>query len=889
MDPISAVGFVSAIAGIVDLIAKGVLSLSDFQSRYRIVDLKVSLLIGQLSTLKNALQCRTTLEQRDMLRARESRHVLDLARDETSSLRLLIDIDSGDAGSFRSARTEDLETVHAQFDFDSQVFNSRAYRVATRANMIDALTDSRRRGISHSTHISGGPPQNTSDSKEASQETSVGIAITTAMDVLSETDRSLVRAADADSELPDFMIHTPDTLGRLTIQMGQATRVNKITPSLEGQALPPIKGLAHDGISKPSPHLWPLLRARQQLATRVRTWSKAMKPMDFNVVILGVSESGKSTLVKAARAGHGDIDEPWRRLHIDTIFSNTIISLRWLTFMTQRKIQEGGFSPQPRSLYDTFTAGARFIGELESVDSPRRSLEAIAPAAKALWNHPYVDETFKRSGTEQLQHAQGTPWDLPSYLPDCAEHFLNSIERIFKSDYLPSIEDIMWAHTRTTGSWKWQFLIDGTNYHFCDVGGMRSERKKWVEVFQDVNMMVFTLDVSCYHQALNEDLQTNRMSEQFTLWEAIANSRWFTGTRIVVLLTKKDKLTPDRLKRHPFKSQFGEYNGSPERAEDIIKYIVWRLDGLRKGILESSTNPFAKGIAWIEGQLTPLSEARIPLLDQGFLHSDLTYDVPSVWDGRFFRLDDHITRLEASCSKLRLRLPLRREEVKKTLVDMVVKSGIRDAFVELIVTRGVRGVRGQKLEDLSNNLYMFIMPFIWVMEPEMQYNGGSAIIARTVRRVPPGAIDPTVKNLQWGDLTRAMFEAVDRGATHPFLTDGDGNLTEGSGFNICIVKDGTIYTPDRGVLEGVTRKSVFDAAKVHDIPVRMEVVPVETAYQCDEIFMCTTAGGIMPITSLDGQPVKGGKVGPITKKIWDTYWAMHYDSAYSFEIDYSAV
>ncbi|POS81069.1 hypothetical protein DHEL01_v200536 [Diaporthe helianthi] len=309
----------------------------------------------------------------------------------------------------------------------------------------------------------------------------------------------------------------------------------------------------------------------------------------------------------------------------------------------------------------------------------------------------------------------------------------------------------------------------------------------------------------------------------------------------------------------------------------------------RKRVLESSTNPFAKGIAWIEGELTPLSEARIPLLDQGFLHSDLTYDVPSVWDGRFFRLDDHITRLEASCAKLRLRLPLPRDEVKKTLLDMVSKSGIRDAFVELIVTRGVKGVRGAKLEDLKNNLYMFIMPFIWVMEPEVQLNGGSAIIARTVRRVPPGAIDPTVKNLQWGDFTRGMFEAADRGATHPFLTDGDGNLTEGSGFNICLVQDGTLYTPDRGVLEGVTRKSVFDVCSSLGIPVRMEVVPVERAYQCDEIFMCTTAGGIMPITSLDGLPVTHGKVGPITKKMWDAYWYMHYDPTYTSKIEYNYV
>lgn len=306
----------------------------------------------------------------------------------------------------------------------------------------------------------------------------------------------------------------------------------------------------------------------------------------------------------------------------------------------------------------------------------------------------------------------------------------------------------------------------------------------------------------------------------------------------------------------------------------------------RQAVLEANTNPFAKGIAWIEGELVPLAEARIPLLDQGFMHSDLTYDVPSVWDGRFFRLDDHIARLEASCKKLRLKLPLPRDEVKQILIDMVAKSGIRDAFVELIVTRGLKGVRGSKPEEIINNLYMFIQPYVWVMEPEIQPIGGSAVVARTVRRVPPGSIDPTVKNLQWGDLVRGLFEAADRGATYPFLTDGDANLTEGSGFNVILVKDGKLFTPDRGVLQGITRRSVFDVAKANNIEVRVEFVPVELAYNCDEIFMCTTAGGIMPITSLDGQSVNGGKIGPITKLIWDGYWALHYDPAFSFEINY---
>lgn len=314
-----------------------------------------------------------------------------------------------------------------------------------------------------------------------------------------------------------------------------------------------------------------------------------------------------------------------------------------------------------------------------------------------------------------------------------------------------------------------------------------------------------------------------------------------------------------------------------------------RLAVLEKG---QGSNPFTKGIAWVEGEYVPIHQARIPLLDEGFMHSDLTYDVPSVWDGRFFRLDDHLDRLEASCKKMRLRLPLPRDEVKRILVDMVARSSIRDAFVQITVTRGMQGVRGATNAEhlLNNSLYMFIQPYIWVMEPAVQRTGGTAVVARTVRRVPPGAIDPTIKNLQWGDLVRGLFEASDRGATYPFLTDGDANLTEGSGFNVVLIgKDGVLYTPDRGVLQGITRKSVIDAARANGLEIRVESVPVEAAYQAAEIFMCTTAGGIMPISHLDDQPIGDGKVGPITKKIWDTYWAMHYQDEFSFPIDYKAI
>lgn len=308
----------------------------------------------------------------------------------------------------------------------------------------------------------------------------------------------------------------------------------------------------------------------------------------------------------------------------------------------------------------------------------------------------------------------------------------------------------------------------------------------------------------------------------------------------------------------------------------------------RTATLKASSNPFARGIAWISGELVPLSQARIPLIDEGFLHSDLTYDVPSIWDGRFFRLEDHISRLEASCQKLRLHLPLSKDQINRILDEMAARSGIRDGFVAMIVTRGLVGVRGSHPDKiLHNNLYMFIQPYIWVMEPDVQRRGGSAIVARTVKRTSAGSMDPTVKNLQWGDLTRGLLEAADRGAMYPFLTDGDEHLTEGSGFNIVLVKDGVLLTPGHGVLEGVTRKSVLEIARANGIDARVGIVPVEMLYHCDEVFMCTTAGGIMPVTSLDGQLVKDEKVGPVTRRIWDEYWAMHYDSRYSYAIDYS--
>jgi branched-subunit amino acid aminotransferase/4-amino-4-deoxychorismate lyase len=227
-----------------------------------------------------------------------------------------------------------------------------------------------------------------------------------------------------------------------------------------------------------------------------------------------------------------------------------------------------------------------------------------------------------------------------------------------------------------------------------------------------------------------------------------------------------------------------------------------------------------------------------------------------------------------------------RQEMRDRLVEMTATSGIRDAYVMMIVTRGLRYIRQYAPEDCENFCYLMVMPYLWVMDEATQKTGGSAVIARTVRRIPPGAIDPTVKNLQWGDFTRGILEARDRGAMYPILTDGDGNITEGSGFNVVLIKDGQLHTARKGVLEGVTRKTVLEVAETLGYRWQLDDVPVSLAYECDELLLVTTAGGVMPITRLDGEPVGDGEVGPISKALWKGYWDAHYDPELSFPINY---
>jgi branched-chain amino acid aminotransferase len=297
---------------------------------------------------------------------------------------------------------------------------------------------------------------------------------------------------------------------------------------------------------------------------------------------------------------------------------------------------------------------------------------------------------------------------------------------------------------------------------------------------------------------------------------------------------------------------------------------------------------FADGCAWIEGQYVPIADARIPILDTGFTRSDCTYDVAAVWNGRFFRLDDHIDRLFSGCVRIRLTPPAGKQEIRSIMIETVRRSGLRDAYVEAVITRGVPGPGERDPRGWASRLYAYAIPYVWIVRPELQDNGTvNVIVARNTRRIPAGSVDPAVKNFHWGDMVRGLYEAYDRGGSLAILPDADGFVTEGPGFNVFAVIGGELYTPARGVLLGITRRTVLEIAERSGIAAHVADLLIGNLYRADELFLTSTAGGVIPVAVLDGQPVGDGTTGPVTRQIRERYWELHQDPAFSFAVDYT--
>ncbi|MGI9499755.1 MAG: aminotransferase class IV [Geminicoccaceae bacterium] len=295
---------------------------------------------------------------------------------------------------------------------------------------------------------------------------------------------------------------------------------------------------------------------------------------------------------------------------------------------------------------------------------------------------------------------------------------------------------------------------------------------------------------------------------------------------------------------------------------------------------------FKDGIAFVDGAFCPIDEARIPLLDWGFLRSDACQDTVSVWNGAFFRLDDHLQRFERSFKRLRMTCPHDRSSLGELAMEAVRLTGFREAYLQLIMTRGWPPIGSRDIRLAKNNFFLFCVPYISIATPEQQERGLHLIVSN-IQRIAPASVDPTIKTYHWLDFEMGLFQAYDRGGDTVVLTDQDGNVTEGPGFNLFAVEGGRLITPAAGCLDGMTRDTVFELCAETNLDCSLAPLAASELGNMDELFISSTAGGLMPISKVDGRTIGASSVGPVTMRLRDLYWSKRRAGWHATPVDYS--
>ena len=274
---------------------------------------------------------------------------------------------------------------------------------------------------------------------------------------------------------------------------------------------------------------------------------------------------------------------------------------------------------------------------------------------------------------------------------------------------------------------------------------------------------------------------------------------------------------------------------------------------------------------YFNGEWVPFSEVKISPLDRGFLVGDVVFDVARTFNGRSFRMKEHIGRLYRSLKYARIDPGLSEDEMVDISEEVVqrnehLRADVGDFTVKQFVTRGP----GRNSRTAGPpTVCVSVAAIAFSNHAKLYDQGAHGVIART-RSYPNESLDPKVKHYSRMNFNLADLEAGDVDPeAWPILMDTDGNLTEGTGYNVLLVTDGVIRSPgDRNILQGISRGMVFDLARQLDIPlVEDDDLQPYDIYTANEAFIASTSPCVLPITKVDQRLVGDGKPGPVTKQL----------------------
>ncbi|KAG2222237.1 hypothetical protein INT45_010650 [Circinella minor] len=279
---------------------------------------------------------------------------------------------------------------------------------------------------------------------------------------------------------------------------------------------------------------------------------------ECKILLLGSGESGKSTIVKQMKIIHQNgytADElmAWR----GAVYKNLIESAHTLIAGVRK------FDYNFEEEKNQYHAQQILEYKLSNKNMEEPICSEIAIAIASIWKDAIVARLLDKEGND-------------FYMMDSAPYFFENASRIGENEYIPNVQDVLRARCKTTGISETRFKMGQLNIHMFDVGGQRSERKKWIHCFEAVTSIIFCVSLSEYDQVLLEESRQNRMMESLVLFESVINSRWFLRTSIILFLNKID-VFKKKLPKIPLEKYFPDYGGGSD-INKAAKYILWRFN-----------------------------------------------------------------------------------------------------------------------------------------------------------------------------------------------------------------------------------------------------------------------------------------------------------------------
>ncbi|MBK8094736.1 MAG: branched-chain-amino-acid transaminase [Verrucomicrobiaceae bacterium] len=279
-------------------------------------------------------------------------------------------------------------------------------------------------------------------------------------------------------------------------------------------------------------------------------------------------------------------------------------------------------------------------------------------------------------------------------------------------------------------------------------------------------------------------------------------------------------------------------------------------------------------LIWLDGKLVPESEAKISVFDHGLLYGDGVFEGIRIYNGRVFRLTEHLHRLYDCAKAICLTIPMTFEELEKATVETVAANKLRDGYIRLVVTRGVGslGLNPYQCPKAS----VFIIASTITLYPKERYENGLHLITCGTRRPNSAALSPQVKSLNYLSNIMAKIECIQAGCEEGIILNDQGYVSECTGDNVFIVKNGKVSTPpvSAGALDGITRRAVIELIVAMGLPFAETNMTRFDMYTADECFLTGTAAEVIAAVQYDRRLIGDGKPGKITNELITRFKAL---------------